>query len=63
MWGWRGGGVERSPEKLRERKKNEMKRVREQGDTRTQCQGERECVRVYVCVCVCVCVHEQGAGG
>jgi len=47
-----GREVERSPEKLksgereREKKKeNENMSVREQGDTRTQCQGERE----YVC--------------
>lgn len=46
-----GDGVERSPEKLRNRQK--MKRVRYQGDTRTQCQGERECC-VSVCVCVCL---------
>lgn len=33
-------------------KKKENMWVREQGDTRTQCQGERECA----------CVHEQGEG-
>lgn len=33
-----GGKTERSLEKMRQ------KRIREQGDTRTNCQGERECV-------------------
>lgn len=37
----------------RDKKETENIRVREQGDTRTQRQGEREAV----------CVHEQGAGG